>query len=96
MDRLVVFYKQTFWCNMAVFMCHQAAQALCKRGENLERCFIGESPGSVGQSLYTNHLAAIYKSNHSYFDPNIWYLDEEMRKTIEEFAQLHLDWPRST
>ncbi len=69
-----------------MFKCNQAAQALCKRGENLDRCFIGESPGGVGQSLYTGHLAAMYKHNHSYFDPNVWYMDDELRKQIEDFA----------
>jgi hypothetical protein len=85
-SRLLQFFKQTFWCNLEVFLCTQAAQALCKRGENLDRCFIGESPGGVGQSLFTAHLAAVYKHNHSYFDPNVWYMDEELRKQIEEFA----------
>ncbi|CAE8616915.1 unnamed protein product [Polarella glacialis] len=84
--RLLQFFSQTFWCNFEVFQCTQAAQALCKRGENLDRCFIGESPGGVGQSLFTAHLAAVYKHNHSYFDPNVWYMDEELRKQIEEFA----------
>ena len=50
------------------------------------RLFIGLSNGGVGQSLYSDHLAAMYAHNHSFFDPNIWYNDEEMRKQIE---QLH-------
>ncbi|CAE8607642.1 unnamed protein product [Polarella glacialis] len=92
--RLLTYFIE--WCDTpvskkagvcyAVFQCTQAAQALCKRGENLDRCFIGESPGGVGQSLFTAHLAAVYKHNHSYFDPNVWYMDEELRKQIEEFA----------
>ena len=37
----------------------QAALALAKRGENIDRLFIGISPGGVGQSLYTANLAAM-------------------------------------
>ena len=40
------------------FAVRQAAIALAKRGENLDRCFIGVSPGGVGQSLYSLHLQA--------------------------------------
>ena len=29
----------------------------------------------------------MYKHNHVYFDPNIWYLDEELRKQVETFAR---------
>ncbi|CAE7264816.1 GIP [Symbiodinium sp. CCMP2592] len=33
------------------------------------------------------HLSEMYKHNHVYFDPNIWYLDEELRKQVETFAR---------
>ena len=81
------FYSQTFWCNVDVFRCCQAAIAIAKRGLNVDRCFIGISPGGVGQSLYSLHLSEMYKHNHVYFDPNIWYLDEELRKQVETFAR---------
>lgn len=74
-DRLEKFYQQTFWANYKVYRCCQAAQALAKRGENIDRCFIGISPGGVGQSLYSAHLDAIYAHNHCFFDPNVWYQD---------------------
>jgi hypothetical protein len=32
----------------------QAALALAKRGENIDRCFIGVSPGGVGRILRRN------------------------------------------
>lgn len=62
------------------------SEALAKRGDNVTRCFIGCGPGGVGQSLYSSHLNAVYKHNHSFFDPNIWFNEEEMRKQIEQFA----------
>ena len=51
-QRLQLFYERTFWCNIDVFRCFQSAIAIAKRGYNVDRCFIGISPGGVGQSLY--------------------------------------------
>ena len=84
--RLEKFFSETFWRNCEVFQCCQAAQAIAKRGENIDRCFIGESPGGVGQSLYSSHLNAVYGHNHAFIDPSIWYDDQELRKQIEQFA----------
>jgi hypothetical protein len=82
-EALDTFYTQTFWANVDVFMCCQAAQALARRGINVDRCFIGVSPGGVGQSLYSSHLAAMYGPLHRYFDPNLFYHDDEIRKQID-------------
>ena len=46
------FYSQTFWCNVEAFRCNQAALDLAKRGENVDRCFFGISPGG-GANLCT-------------------------------------------
>ena len=86
MEEVETFYAQTFWCNVDVFRCNQAALALAKRGENVDRCFFGISPGGVGQSLYSAHLKAQYGHNFEYFDPAVWYHDEELRKQVEQFA----------
>ena len=67
-------------------MCCQAAQALAKRGENIDRCFIGIGPGGVGQSLYSTLLAAMCCHNHAFIDPNLWFQEDEFRKQIEQFA----------
>jgi len=45
LEELKVFIEQTFWCNGHVVKCMQAAQALAKRGGNIDRCFIGINPG---------------------------------------------------
>ena len=87
MVRLEKFYSQTFWANHSVFLCCQAALAIAKRGLNVDRCFIGQSPGGVGQSLYSQHLAEMYKHNHCFFDPNVWHQEEELRKQVETFAK---------
>ena len=63
-----------------------AAIALAKRGLNIDRCFIGESPGGTGQSLYSSHIAAVYARNHAFVDPNLFHNEEEMRKQLEQFA----------
>lgn len=86
-ERLQKFYSQTFWANNDVFHCCLAAMALAKRGFNVDRCFIGESPGGVGQSLFSMHLDAMLGPNHGYFDPNVWYNEDELRKQIESFAR---------
>lgn len=82
--RLLKFYSQTFWGNVEVFRCCQAAQALAKRGLNVVRLFIGLSSGGVGQSLFSTHLQAIYCHNFAFFDPQIWFNEEEMRKQVEQ------------
>ena len=55
-------------------------------GENIDRCFIGISPGGAGQSLYSAHINAVYGVNHAFIDPNIWYDEHELRKQVEQFA----------
>lgn len=85
--KLSEFYAHTFWANKDVFLCCQAALALAKRGINVDRCFIGESPGGVGQSLYSLHLATMLGNNHGFFDPNVWYNEDELRKQVETFAR---------
>ena len=86
LEKVQKFYAQTFWGNEPVFRCCQAAQALAKRGDNVVRLFIGLSRGGVGQSLYSAHLHAIYVHNFGFFDPNIWYDENEMRKQIEQYS----------
>ena len=85
-QRFQKFVRQTFWCNEQFYTCCLAAIALAKRGENVDRCFIGESSGGTGQSLYSNHLAAVYGHNHSFIDPNLWHNEDELRKQLESFA----------
>ncbi|CAE7810987.1 unnamed protein product [Symbiodinium sp. CCMP2592] len=85
-SRLEKFYEQTFWCNSEFFQCCQAAIALAKRGENIDRCFIGESGGGAGQGLYSSHLAAVYRHNHAFIDPNLWHNEDELRKQLEQFS----------
>ena len=85
-SRLETFFFQTFWCNEDFFDCCRAALALAKRGENIDRCFIGESGGGTGQGLYSNHLAAVHKHNHAFIDPNLWHNEDELRKQLEMFS----------
>jgi hypothetical protein len=60
---------------------------MSKRGRNVDQFTIFLGPGGVGLSLYTAHLNAIFGSkNHRYFDPNIFYVDDEMRKVVESLA----------
>ena len=83
-DRVDRFYRQTFWANAAAYRVCAAALALAKRGLNVDQLFFFWGAGGVGLSLTTAHLDAMLgHSNHKYFDPQVFYLDEEMRKTVE-------------
>ena len=73
-----------FWGNIDVFKCCQAAQALAKRGTNVTRVFIGISRGGVGQSLYSLHPKAMFAHNFAFFEPNVWFNEDEMRKQVEQ------------
>ncbi|CAK0822133.1 unnamed protein product, partial [Prorocentrum cordatum] len=82
--RVDQFYRQTFWANAAAHKVCMAALALAKRGLNVDQLFFFWGAGGVGLSLTTAHLDAMLgHSNHKYFDPQVFYLDEEMRKTVE-------------
>ena len=86
LDDVHAFYKQFFWCNNHVYLSGCAALALAKRGENIDRLFVGISPGGVGQSLYSGLLHAMHQGGAAFFDPNAWYHDDELRKQVEEWA----------
>ncbi len=40
----------------------------------------------MGQSLLSAHYAAWFAHNHVFFDPNVWYSEDELRKQVESFA----------
>jgi len=62
-------------------------QALAKRGHNVDAITLYWGPGGVGMSLYSAHLHAVYgPTNHRYFDPNVFYADDELRKQIEQLS----------
>ena len=85
--RVQAFYTQTFWANQEAYHCCLAALALAKRGLNVDNVFLFWGSGGVGLSLTTTHLDAMLgPSNHKYFDPQMFYLDEELRKQIEILA----------
>ena len=80
-------YKKTFWANTNAFRYCQACFEIAKRGMNVNEIAIFLGPGGVGLSLYSSHIAAMYgAANHKYFDPNVFYQDDELRKVIETLA----------
>lgn len=87
MERVGRAYEQTFWAVPRAFQFGQACQALAKRGLNVNQLTVYWGPGGVGLSLFSEHLHAMYgPSNHKFFDPNIFYVDEELRKQVESLA----------
>ena len=86
-QRVQTFYRQTYWANAAAFKCCQAAIALAKRGMNVDQVFFFWGSGGVGLSLTTSLLSNMLGSNlHRYFDPQVFYMDEEMRKQVESLV----------
>ncbi|CAK0846382.1 unnamed protein product [Prorocentrum cordatum] len=82
--RVQKIYSQTFWPIPDAFVFGQAAQALAKRGYSVDTITMHWGPGGVGLSLLTSHLEAMYgHKNHKYFDPNIIFVDDELRKVVE-------------
>jgi len=81
--RIKLFYSQTFWANANGYAACMAAMTLAKHGENIDRVFFMYGPGGVGLSLTTHHLDAMLGPvNHRYFDPQVFYMDDEMRKQV--------------
>ena len=76
-------YEKTFWANANGFQFCQACQELAKRGKNVEQLTLLHGSGGVGLSLMSAHLAAMYQDLHKYFDPNIFYTDDELRKVVD-------------
>ena len=54
-----------------------------KRGLNVDNITLYWGPGGVGLTVLTAHLHAMYGVYHRYFDPNIFYADDELRKQVE-------------
>ena len=76
--------RQTFWGNIAGLKACRAALALAKRGLNVTQGFIFLARGGCGLSLFTTLLAtSLGEELHKYFDPFLFYDDEELRKTVE-------------
>lgn len=76
-ERLQMFYRQSFWCNIKVFRCFHAAQALAKRGENIDRCFIGISPGSHirNRVLWDGGLSVLNRYRHLGTHSNVFRVE---------------------
>lgn len=43
--------------------------------------------GGVGQSLFSLHLDSMLGHNHGFFDPNVWFNEDELRKQVETYAR---------
>ena len=49
--------------------------------------------GGVGQSLFSLHLDSMLGHNHGFFDPNVWFNEDELRKQVETYARCNRhDW----
>ena len=71
--RLERIYSQTFWAIPKAFQFCMSAQALVKRGGNVDYLTIMWGPGGVGLSLLSDLIDDMYgERNHKFFDPNVF------------------------
>ena len=70
--------------NIAGLKACRAALTLSKRGVSVTQGFIFLARGGCGLSLFTSLLTtSLGDELHKYFDPYLFYDDEELRKTVE-------------
>ena len=76
----------------------RAALALAKRGLSVTQGFIFLARGGCGLSLFTSLLAtSLGEELHKYFDPCLFYDDEELRKIVELlYGGIVFFWARAT
>ena len=69
-------------------MTTMAAMGLTLRGLNVDRAFWSKGPGGVGQSLESHRIASlfVFGPQHAFFDLNIHYSDDELRKQCENIV----------
>ena len=83
------FLRDTFWCQIEGFKAIQAGLALAKRGLNVPQAIIHLGDGGVGLSLFTSLISgSLGEDLHKFFDPAIFYDDEELRKVVELMAEV--------
>ena len=63
-----------------------ACQSIARRGLNVDAITMFWGPGGVGLSVLASHMHAMYDHLHRYFDPNVFYTDEELRKVVERLV----------
>ena len=78
---------KTFWALPNAYQYGQACQALAKRGLNIDAITLYLSAGGVGMSVYSEMMVASYgDEKHRYFDPNLFFIDEELCKCVENIC----------
>ena len=84
LQRVSRIYEETFWSMPRAFDFMRACQAMAKRGLNVDYLTLLIGPGGVGLSLLSDFLHHMYgDENHRFFDPNVFYMDEELRKQLQ-------------
>ncbi len=79
---LYEFYSQTFGQRWKSSVASRQQLPLPFEERTSIDASLGVAPG-VGQSLYSGLLAAMHDKLHTYFDPNIWYHDDELRTSLQ-------------
>ena len=85
-EEIITALQQTFWCNKLGLEVCIYALLLAKRGLNIPQCFIMFAFGGCGLSILTDLIDTALGEFHAFFDPYIFYDDDEMRKVVESLA----------
>ncbi|CAK0856925.1 unnamed protein product, partial [Prorocentrum cordatum] len=81
------FLSSTFWCNFEALNAIRSAPAMAKGGLHVLQCYIFLGAGGCGLSLFTDPIATSMGDElHKYFNPFVFYDDEELRKCVELLA----------
>ena len=79
-QRLMVFYRSTFFDRALPLEFQHAAALLSLRGQNTDHDFLTVEPGGVGQNLNSTLIVNLFGDMHAFIDINIFFTDDELRK----------------
>ena len=83
LSRVWEFLRTTFTGNAWALECTIAGIALALMGQNVDRAFWSIGKGGVGQSLFSTLIHNAISPMHGFFDCTSLYMDDELRKTLE-------------
>ena len=75
---------QEVWGNLFIQLIFRQEGTCLQKGDGLNLRMIPVAPQSRGPCIQCERPQAMYGANFAYFDPNIWWNEDEMRKQVEQ------------
>ena len=85
-DRVLEFFRTTFFDSAAALECRLAPVCLTLRSVSIVRAFITLCPGGAGQSLNTCLIANLSGGSHGFMDMNVFCTEDQLRKQADTFT----------